>query len=479
MSLRRRLVLTVSVLVVVGLAVADVISYFELKAFLYGRLDEQIAVAQHQALRYLTFINKTGRPISSKAFESRISPDVYVILFSNSGKVLLEDASGPPDNPDPRPVLPANVRIEKSPGREVFGRRYGVYTPSSFGFTSGSYSRSGISYRSAALSVPQGTLVTSISLNPTIDTLNVVLRVELASSALIVLALIAIALWTIRAGLRPLDEITKTADEIARGDLSGRVSVSQPETEVGRLGDAFNTMVKRLEALFEDKSLSEVRLRQFIADASHELRTPLTSIRGYAELLKKGAYEDPESRDRVYTRVEHEARRMSGLVDDLLLLARLDQGRSLRHVEVNLTELSNDVVNDILSVSGPANVEVVSTEPVVVIGDPDRLSQVVHNLVGNAVQHTREGTRVEVDVSRNATMGVLNVTDYGRGIPRNSLDRVFDRFYQGDSSRTGSGTGLGLSIVRAIAEALGGNASVDLPPEGGTRFTVEIPLARR
>lgn len=478
MSLRRRLVLTASILLLLGLIVADTISYFELKAFLYGRLDEQVAVAQHQALRYLTFVNRTGRALTLKGMDSRISPDIYVMLFADNGKVILDDPSGPPDNPDPRPLLPRNVRIEKSPGREVFGRRYGVYTPSSFGFTSASYGHSGVTYRSAALSVPQGTLVTSISLNPTTDTLNLVLRIEIASGALIVLALVGIAMWTIRTELKPLEAITTTAGEIAHGDLSGRVSVNEPYTEVGRLGDAFNTMVGRLEALFEAQSLSEVRLRQFIADASHELRTPLTSIRGYAELLKKGAYDDDESRDRVYSRVEHEARRMSRLVEDLLLLVRLDQGRPLRRIQVDLTKLSTDVVNDVVSTNNSAHVDLLSNEPVVVLGDPDKLSQVVHNLVGNAIEHTPAGTKVEVEVAKRGSMGVLYVTDNGRGIPRSTLGRVFDRFYQGDSSRSGHGTGLGLSIVRAIAEALGGSANVDLPQEGGTRFSVEIPLSR-
>jgi two-component system OmpR family sensor kinase len=237
-------------------------------------------------------------------------------------------------------------------------------------------------------------------------------------------------------------------------------------------------MLGRIEEAFREKSVSEARLRQFVADASHELRTPLTSIRGYTELLRKGAFTDDESQDRALQRVEREAGRMGLLVADLLLLARLDQGRPLDQVPVDLSRVGADAVADARAVDPERPVDLVAAGPVIVLGDRDRLGQVAHNLVRNALAHTPPATPVRVEVRSDATTGYLSVTDQGPGLSDEAKSRVFDRFWRDDAARTGGGTGLGLSIVSAIAEVLGGSASVRSVLGHGATFEVAIPLAR-
>jgi two-component system OmpR family sensor kinase len=314
------------------------------------------------------------------------------------------------------------------------------------------------------------------SLNPTNATLSSLLRVQVLASLAVLAVLCAIVLVTLRRGLRPLETMAKTTDAIAAGDLTRRVSVPRASIEVTRLGIALNAMLARIEQAFSEKSTSEERLRQFVADASHELRTPLTSIRGYTELLRKGAFGDDESRGRALQRVEREAGRMGLLVDDLLLLARLDQGRPLDQVAVDLARVGAEAIADAHAVDPQRQMDLVAAAPVVVLGDRDRLRQVAHNLVRNALEHTPAGTPVTVTARADATNGYLAVSDEGPGLSPESADRVFDRFWRDDASRTGGGSGLGLSIVRAIAEVLGGSATVRSSPEHGATFEVAIPL---
>ena len=247
---------------------------------------------------------------------------------------------------------------------------------------------------------------------------------------------------------------------------------------MGRLGVALNEMLAQIEGAFAEKSASEERLRQFVADASHELRTPLTSIRGYAELLGRGGFSDEAGRRKALKRIEEEATRMGGLVEDLLLLAELDRGRPLRAEPVDLQRICADAVGDSNAVAHGHHLVLEPGPPVVVIGDGERLAQVAHNLVRNALAHTPPGTEVErVDGRGPDRWGTSRCPTTGPGIPPGEAARVFDRFYQGDPSRSASGTGLGLAIVRAIAEALHGTAEV-LPTAGrGATLVVKIPLA--
>ena len=458
-----------AVLLLIGLGVSDVVTYTALRSFLYGRVDAQLDATQHLTVHYLVHAAAKGYVPNVEGFNDRIGQDVYVVVLSPRGATLVTRPSGTPTYTDPRPVIPRSVRL--SDGSVPGG---GPYRPNPNDFNLSA--PDGMAYRAQAAAVPQGTVVTAIPLTQTDATMSSLVRIEVGVSIAVLLALCCVALWTVRRGLRPLDAMAKTARTIASGDLSRRIETTDASTEAGRLGQALNAMLAEIEAGFAEKSESEARLRQFVADASHELRTPLTSIRGYAELLGKGAFGDEEERLRALRRVEHEAVRMAGLVDDLLLLARLDQGRLLERVPVDLRRVSRDAVGDAELADPERSVELVAPDPVTVAGDRDRVAQVAHNLVRNALVHTPPRTPVRVEVRAEGDMGVLRVEDEGPGLTPTRLGRVFDRFYRGDPARTGEGTGLGLSIVRAIADALSGHAWAEPRPGGGTVFGVAIPL---
>jgi two-component system OmpR family sensor kinase len=283
--------------------------------------------------------------------------------------------------------------------------------------------------------------------------------------------------WLVRRGLRPLEEMGVTAGAIAAGDLTRRVEPTDERTEVGRLGLALNEMLAQIEAAFEERRASEARLRRFVADASHELRTPLTSIRGYAELFRRGADTRPEDLAKSMRRIEAEAARLGVLVDDLLLLARLDQGRPLEREPVDLARIAEDAADSARAIDGTRLLTLVVEGPARVLGDEGRLRQVVDNLLDNARVHTPAGTPVQMKVDREGQDVVLSVADEGPGVQPDVAPRVFERFYRGDparSRRTG-GVGLGLSIVSAIVEAHGGKVMCESSNGAGTTFEVRLP----
>jgi two-component system OmpR family sensor kinase len=283
----------------------------------------------------------------------------------------------------------------------------------------------------------------------------------------------------IRLGLRPLERIGRVAAEIAAGDLSRRVSPADSRTEVGRLGRSLNEMLGQIERAFIDRQASEDRLRRFLADASHELRTPLASIRGYAELFRLGAADDPETLERAMSRIEAEAARMGVLVEDLLALAALDQAPESRRVPVDLRELAGQAVEDTRVLAPERPVKLAEGEPVTVVGDPDQLRRLLANLTRNAVIHTPAGTAIEVAAQREGSSAVLEVRDHGPGIPDGAAERLFERFWrtEGGRRRGRGGAGLGLAIVQAVARAHGGSACAENAPGGGAVFRVTLPAA--
>jgi two-component system, OmpR family, sensor kinase len=368
-------------------------------------------------------------------------------------------------------------------------------------FTVGSEGSSGLRYRVVVSQGTNGTyVVIGASLREADATFRRLLWVELAATGAVLLVLGLVAFWVIRLGVRPIDQMAATADAIAEGDLSRRVEVAPPRTEVGRLGIALNGMLHQIEGAFAQRRASEDRLRRFVADASHELRTPLTSIRGYTELYRSGAItEGPQLADAM-RRIEGESQRMGGLVDDMLLLARLDQGRPLESELVDLGLLAADAVADARAVEPDRPITLDRpAAPTLVVGDEQRLRQLVTNLMANARQHTPADTPVHVRVTTSAiTTGgrpgdgspderqaVLEVADEGPGIAADDAAYVFERFYRADPSRVrdasrgaeASGAGLGLSIVDAVATAHGGRAMVASEPGHGACFRVELPLA--
>lgn len=299
------------------------------------------------------------------------------------------------------------------------------------------------------------------------------------------LALVAVSLtgwWAVRRALRPLTQIEGVAAAIAAGDLSRRVPEAPAGTEVGRLGRSLNEMLGQLERAFAARTASEERMRRFVADAGHELRTPLAAVRGYAELHRMGALADDEAVAATFTRVEESARRMGRLVEDLLHLARLDEGRRVRREPVDLAAAARDAVADLRALDPGREVGLaVPPDGAVVLGDEDRLRQVLANLVGNVARHTpsRTPAHVRVTADPDAAAVVVEVHDDGPGIPTQDAQRVFERFYRVDASRSrdSGGTGLGMAIVAAIVRAHGGTVAV-VPVEVGTTVRVTLPAAR-
>jgi two-component system, OmpR family, sensor kinase len=300
-----------------------------------------------------------------------------------------------------------------------------------------------------------------------------------AGAVLAILAVLGLVTWwVIRLGVRPVRQMTETAEAIAAGDLSRRVPEGTPGTEAGSLGVALNGMLGRIEEAFDQRTASEDRLRRFVADASHELRTPVTTIRGYAELYRTGALGDEGELGAAMRRTEQEAIRMGSLVDDLLRLARLDQGRPASVGAVDLAALGADAVNDALVAAPDRTVTIDAPAPVLVQGDEDALRQAIANLLGNALVHA-PGADVSVRVRAAGDRAVLEVTDRGPGMSDADAARAFERFYRADASRSRhrGGSGLGLSIVAAAVEAHGGSVSLDTEPGAGTTVRIDLPGA--
>lgn len=342
--------------------------------------------------------------------------------------------------------------------------------------------------------------------------------IDLLVGSAVLILLASIGAGIVRTSLKPLVDIERTAAAIAGGDLSRRVpdpeaGVAEPSSELGRLSRALNAMLSQIEAAFTARAASEAaarsaeaaarnaalaaqsseararrseeRMRQFIADASHELRTPLTTIRGFAELYRQGAVAEPEKTAQLLRRIEDEASRMGLLVEDLLLLARLDRERPLKTAPVELPVLATESVEAARAVA-PQRQIALEVEPgsgdLVVLGDDSRLRQVLGNLMTNAVTHTPPEASVTLRLRREADEAVVDVVDTGQGLTPEQAERVFERFYRVDSARTRSAagatsTGLGLAIVAAIVAAHRGTVQVDGTPGGGTTFRVRLPLA--
>jgi two-component system OmpR family sensor kinase len=321
-----------------------------------------------------------------------------------------------------------------------------------------------------------GLLVVAIPLTEVESTLSRLRLTEGIVSGIVLLGLGFLSYWLVRRGLRPLEEIGVTAGAIAAGDLTRRVEPTDDRTEIGRLGLALNEMLAQIEVAFEERKASEARLRRFVADASHELRTPLTSIRGYAELFRRGAESRPKDLAKSMERIEAEASRMGVLVDDLLLLARLDQGRPLEREEVDLARIAADAAESARAIEPERPITLAFDGPAIVMGDEGRLRQVVDNLLDNTRVHTPKGTPVRLTISQGDDWVVLSVADGGPGLSSDVVPRVFERFYRGDPTRSRGtgGAGLGLSIVSAIVESHGGEVGASSNGAGAT-FEVRLP----
>ena len=522
-SLRTKLITGLLALVIVAVAAISVSSVWVLRSYLTSQDDSQLraiytsAVSQGVSLppgqlfrvggttTYFVGVQEPGNPLSASGLQSGPSyggyrqvqsvPDVpasQLWAITNNGKLMTVQAQSGSDTwrvitePVSYPLPTNNTgSTEQVTGTFVVGADLG-------------------------------------NINATIGGLAVTVLVI----GLIVVCILALAIvMVVRASLRPLVDIEATAGEIAAGHLNRRVPERDPRTEIGSLGRSLNTMLSQIETAFHAQEASEAaahqsedRMRRFIADASHELRTPVTAIRGFAEYYRQRgglvrhwdrdqkeqasatdsavaaataeAGLTPRDLDRIMVRVEKEAARMGLLVEDLLLLARLDKQRPLARQPVDVLSLAADAVGD-ARLLAPARTIDLSVQPgaaFLVIGDEPRLRQVIGNLMSNALTHTPDGTAIEVSVSSgtldpqagdHTPAVILDVTDQGPGMTQEQARRVFERFYRADQARTRAtgGSGLGLAIVRALVAAQGGVASLRTAEGQGATFRIALPLA--
>jgi len=485
MSVRGRVLIGTLCLVAAALLVADLAVYRFLSSFLHGRVDDQLESGMWAAPRILELAGEsTGppAPVLARGQPATVYPDgTYFGHLDESGDVVRDftitlepGVDGSLDDPEPtEPVLPDGL-----PGSGAGGggpsRRL---TVEGLG--------EGPRYRVLADALTGGgTVLVAIPLTSTSATLHRLLLIEAGVTVGVLFAVGLLGFFVVRRGLRPLDRIADSAGAIAAGDLSTRVALADDRTEVGRLGAALNTMLSQIETAFEERQASEDLLRRFVADASHELRTPLTSIQGYAELFRRGASERPEDLAKAMRQIETESRRMAELVDELLLLARLDQPDSVESpIELATLDLAT-IVAEAVEAARDLDQErrialAAKGGPVIVLGDELRLRQLLDNLLSNVREHTPSGTRVRALVGREDGLAVVEVSDDGPGIDEEDAARVFERFYRVDPSRSRQrgGVGLGLSIVAAIAEAHGGRATCEPVIPHGVRFRIELPLA--
>lgn len=461
MSLRARLLLAVIVLAAAGLLVADVVTYTFLNSFLTARTDQQLVDNAGPTAHYLS----EEEPSEFPPRRTPLPPGTYAALLDDKGAVTTQVTFGfTSAEQASKPQLPPNVPAP-SDSRPV---RLTLWDSSH-----------STTYRAVVVKThdaPNPVLL-AIPLTEVQSTLQRLLVLEIGVGVTVLAGLAALSAWAVRLGLRPLDSIAETAGHIADGDLRQRVQPATSRTEIGRLGLALNAMLAEIEDAFAARRASEDRLRRFVSDASHELRTPVASIRGYAELFRRGASQNPADLAMAMRRIEDEAGRMGHLVDDLLLLARLDEGRPLEQTPVDLSQLALDAAADARATDPHRTIQATVDEDAIVVGDELRLRQVITNLVRNALIHTPAGTPIELAARLDDGSAVLEVVDHGPGIPAEVADHIFERFYRADPARghDAGSSGLGLSIAAAIVAAHGGSVDVRTTPGSGATFSVRLP----
>ncbi len=477
MTLRLRLVLALVTLVAAGLAVFGVVTYTVYSHSQHQHLDDQIRSSQVLVERRLE--GETGPGPGPGVSPVNIAAGTYAELLNSAGTPIgsFNESNGTakPSLPSPLPAASRNVKmftVGSTNGSGSFRVLIAkVAAPFGGGNSGGPFG--GGDGRFVA---PDNTMVVAAPLTDVTNALHRLVMDE-AGGAIILLLLLSTGSWLIlRRGLRPLELMSGTARSITAGDLSQRVSPSGGASEVGQLGLALNTMLDDIEGAFQEREATEQRLRQFLADASHELRTPLTSIQGFAELFRLSGDNARVDLPTMMRRIEQESARMKVLVEDLLLLARLDQTRAAERAPVDLAVLAADACSDAVATAPDRPVTLDAPEPVVVAGDQAHLRQAIANLVTNAVHHTPDGTAIDVSVGLADGWAVVSVRDHGRGLDPDGLAHVFDRFWQADRARVGTGAGLGLAIVASIATEHGGEASASNALGGGAVFTLRLPL---
>ena len=512
MSLRLRLLLAVGAIAIVALVVADFATYSALRTSLYNQVDQQLAQQRAHLVQTPTGLvfngcvphdlgdggtgagagaensgnsGNTGNTgaVTPAAGGSDQFPNIFSISYFGvvtAKKSAVVDGVECPayvDDHPYRPQLPVPMTgfSTQPDGSQV------AY------FTAASIAPGGPTFRVRAEKLT-GNLV-QVQAQPLVDensTLHTLFLTELAVTAGALVLALAGGWWLVRLGLRPLEDVERTADSIAAGDLDQRVPGGDQATEVGRLARALNVMLERIQAAFAARVASESRLReneqhlrQFVADASHELRTPIAAVSAYAELFERGGSQHSEDLPRIVSGIRTETARMDRLVSDLLTLARLDEGVPMQVAPVELVALASESVRTAAAVGPEWPVQFSAARPVEVTGDKDRLRQVLDNLLANVRAHTPPGTTATVHVDQVGDHAQIEVRDTGPGMPEEDARRVFERFFRADPARarTRGGSGLGLSIVSAIVTAHGGTVTATSAPGEGLVVTVLIPVS--
>ena len=459
MSLRMRLLIATGVAVLCGLIVVDLITF----SVVTGSLVQQVDDTLQRAHAPIEQVAESGTPANWSAIPA-IAPGLFVSIVDRDGTELF--------------TAPA---IE--PGREQ-----DVVDTSAIDLSESYQTARAIDGDSIRLRVDPltdgKTLIVGQSLRRVDETRQQLAAVLILGSLAAIAAAVIVAWWLVRAGLRPLRRVEASAAAITDSELDLRVPGADQPTEVGNLAAALNAMLDRLqlsseerEQTLEELRASESRMRRFVADASHELRTPIAATAAYAELFEHGARDRPEDLDRAMSGIRRETDRMAGLVDDLLLLARLDEHRPLTEEPVDLTEVVFAAIDAAKTVEPSRPIRVRIGEVVSVRGDAGRLRQVVDNLLANVRAHTPADTGCDVELTTDGADAVLTVTDAGPGVDPDDLTHLFDRFYRVDDARTRStgGSGLGLAIVEAIVRAHHGSITARNIDPHGLALTVRLP----
>lgn len=465
LPLRWRLLAVALALILVALGLSMIATSALLNRYLLGQAEQELRVYGASVARLQVSQFQQGRALLPTGFTLRVD------LAGSDEQISLGEAVTEPARAD-IPVLQPNDPI-------VTQQR--VFTVGSVG--------GGVDWLALAISNADhtATFVVALPLRQLDDTVDRFLWYAAGIGALVLLACAALGWFLVRRAFRPLTEIEDTAAAIAAGDLTQRIQAPDTDDEVASLSRSLNVMLARVEQAFTVREANEARMRRFIADASHELRTPLAAVSGYAELYRQGALPTRDAVAGAMGRIEAESHRMSGLVEDLLTLARLDGERPLELQPVDLAVLAADAAQDARTIDSSRSFTASGIDgpirPTELLADERRLRQVVTNLVTNARVHTAPGTPVEILVGKAGPHAVaILVRDHGHGIPEQERPVVFERFYRADSSRSrghGGGNGLGLAIVAAIVTAHNGTVHVEETPGGGATFVVRLPTAHQ
>lgn len=477
-SLRNRLLLATVVVAAIGIGASDFAANAELRGFLIRQVDSQLASVANSTLSRLvragiapngddgTSGSGTATPFRAMSPLRGVPTATSLTLLDPSGEILGQvggDISTGGSQATFSRMTLAQVAATK-------GKAFTVHTENPRTST-----------RAVAYVLPSnlGSVVIAVSLTSVERTLQELSFLFLLISLAVLLLIGLISRWLITLSLKPLLEVEVIAAAIAGGDLSARLPEIRPATEIGRLTKSLNTMLGRIEESFQQKNESESKLRRFVADASHELRTPLTAIRGFAELHRQGAVTGEEKTKELVGRIEKESIRMGSLVEDLLLLARMDEARPHTLEPVDLTHLIEESVASALAAGPDHPIEVDVPADLYVLGDTKRIHQALGNLLANARTHTPSGTLIKVSAATNEIETTIAVKDSGPGLSESDQIRIFERFFRVDPSRArhaGEGSGLGLSIVDAVMKAHSGTVSVDSEIGKGSTFTLHFPI---